>query len=96
MADIVAKVTEQMLWNWNLKQSNRGVRTFESMLRVRCENLNQCYALGRSKYFCNSIGTSRTSRDVRLESALGGATAWPLAVRALLDHDRQDDEFLQR
>jgi hypothetical protein len=33
--DIVAKVTEQMLWNWNLKQSNRGVRTFESMLRVR-------------------------------------------------------------
>jgi hypothetical protein len=35
LADIVAKVTEQMLWNWNLKQSNRGVRTFESMLRVR-------------------------------------------------------------
>jgi hypothetical protein len=34
VADIVAKVTEQ-LWNWNLKQSNRGVRTFESMLRVR-------------------------------------------------------------
>jgi hypothetical protein len=35
VADIVAKVTEQMLWNWNLKQSNRDVRTFESMLRVR-------------------------------------------------------------
>jgi hypothetical protein len=34
-ADIVAKVTEQVLWNWNLKQSNRGVRTFESTLRVR-------------------------------------------------------------
>jgi hypothetical protein len=33
-----------------------------------CENLNQCYALGRSKYFCNNIGTSRTSGDVRLES----------------------------
>src|SRR5262249_27840800 len=34
-ADIVAKVAEQMLWNSNLKQSNRGARTFESMLRVR-------------------------------------------------------------
>jgi hypothetical protein len=33
----VAKVTEQMLWNWNLKQSNRGVCAFESMFpdRVR-------------------------------------------------------------
>jgi hypothetical protein len=27
---------------------------------------------------------------------LGGAAAWPLATHALLDHDRQDDEFLQR
>jgi hypothetical protein len=34
-ADIVAKVAEASLWNSNLKQSNRGVRTFESMLRVR-------------------------------------------------------------
>jgi hypothetical protein len=34
-ADIVAKVAEAPLWNSNLKQSNRGVRTFESLLRVR-------------------------------------------------------------
>jgi hypothetical protein len=26
----------------------------------------------------------------------GAAAAWPLAARAQLDHDRQDDEFLQR
>jgi hypothetical protein len=26
----------------------------------------------------------------------GAAAAWPLAARARLDHDRQDDEFLQR
>jgi hypothetical protein len=26
----------------------------------------------------------------------GAACAWPPAARALLDHDRQDDEFLQR
>jgi len=38
VGDIVAKVAETSLWNSNLKQSNRGVRTFESMLRVRCEN----------------------------------------------------------
>jgi hypothetical protein len=31
-ADIVAKVTEQMLWNSNLKQSNRGECAFESTL----------------------------------------------------------------
>jgi hypothetical protein len=30
IADIVAKVAEASLWNSNLKQSNRGVRTFES------------------------------------------------------------------
>jgi hypothetical protein len=30
LADCVAKVTEQVLWNWNLKQSNRGAFTFES------------------------------------------------------------------
>jgi hypothetical protein len=30
----VAKVAEAPLWNSNLKQSNRGVRTFESLLRV--------------------------------------------------------------
>src|SRR5262245_61108183 len=35
LADIVAKVAEASLWNSNLKQSNRGVRTFELMLRVR-------------------------------------------------------------
>jgi hypothetical protein len=35
VADIVAKVAEAPLWNSNLKQSHRGVRTFESMLRVR-------------------------------------------------------------
>jgi hypothetical protein len=29
-ADCVAKVSEQMLWNWNLKQSNRGACAFES------------------------------------------------------------------
>jgi hypothetical protein len=32
VADIVAKVTEQMLWNSNLKQSNRGGCAFESTL----------------------------------------------------------------
>jgi hypothetical protein len=30
LADIVAKVAEAPLWNSNLKQSNRGMRTFES------------------------------------------------------------------
>ena len=34
-ADTVAKVTAVPLWNSNLKQSNRDVRTLESMLRVR-------------------------------------------------------------
>src|SRR4029453_1758318 len=34
-ADIVAKVAAAPLWNSNLKQSNRDVRTFESMLRLR-------------------------------------------------------------
>jgi hypothetical protein len=34
-ADIVAKVAAPPLWNSNLKQSNRDVRTFESMLRLR-------------------------------------------------------------
>jgi hypothetical protein len=34
-ADIVAKVAATPLWNSNLKQSNRDVRMFESMLRVR-------------------------------------------------------------
>jgi hypothetical protein len=34
MADTVAKVAEPPLWNSNLKQSNRDVRTLESMLRV--------------------------------------------------------------
>jgi hypothetical protein len=34
-ADTVAKVTAAPLWNSNLKQSNRDVRTLESMLRVR-------------------------------------------------------------
>jgi hypothetical protein len=34
-ADIVAKVAAALLWNSNLKQSNRDVRTFESMLRLR-------------------------------------------------------------
>src|SRR5262245_7930053 len=33
-ADIVAQVAEAPLWNSNLKQSNRGVRAFESLLRV--------------------------------------------------------------
>jgi hypothetical protein len=33
--DIVAKVAAAPLWNSNLKQSNRDVRTFESMLRLR-------------------------------------------------------------
>jgi hypothetical protein len=31
----VAKVAEAPLWNSNLKQSNQGKRTLESMLRVR-------------------------------------------------------------
>jgi hypothetical protein len=35
LADCVAKVTEQVLWNWNLKQSNRGAFTFESTFPVR-------------------------------------------------------------
>jgi hypothetical protein len=35
LADIVAKVAAAPLWNSNLKQSNRDVRAFESMLRVR-------------------------------------------------------------
>jgi hypothetical protein len=35
VADIVAKVAAALLWNSNLKQSNRDVRTFESMLRLR-------------------------------------------------------------
>jgi hypothetical protein len=34
-ADIVAKVAAAPLWNSNLKETNRDVRTFESMLRVR-------------------------------------------------------------
>src|SRR5436309_294128 len=34
LADIVAKVPEQMLWNCNLKQSNRGEYSFESTLRA--------------------------------------------------------------
>jgi hypothetical protein len=34
-ADIVAKVAAAPLWNSNLKESNRDVRTFGSMLRVR-------------------------------------------------------------
>jgi hypothetical protein len=33
--DIVAKVAAAPLWNSNLKQSNRNVRTVESMLRLR-------------------------------------------------------------
>jgi hypothetical protein len=34
-ADIVAKVAAASLWNSNLKETNRDVRNFESMLRVR-------------------------------------------------------------
>jgi hypothetical protein len=37
-ADIVAKVAERTLWNRNLKQSNRGLRAFESMLRIRARS----------------------------------------------------------
>jgi hypothetical protein len=37
-ADIVAKVAERTLWNRNLKQSNRDVRAFESMLRIRARS----------------------------------------------------------
>jgi len=33
--DIVAKVAAAPLWNSNLKQSNRDVHAFGSMLRVR-------------------------------------------------------------
>jgi hypothetical protein len=35
LADIVAKVTEQTLWNWNLKESNRDACVFESTLPAR-------------------------------------------------------------
>jgi hypothetical protein len=38
VADIVAKVAEAPLWNSNLKQSNRGALTFESMLRIRARS----------------------------------------------------------
>jgi hypothetical protein len=37
-ADIVAKVAERTLWNRNLKQSNRDLRAFESMLRIRARS----------------------------------------------------------
>jgi len=33
--DCVAKVSEQLLWNWNLKQSNRCACAFESMFPDR-------------------------------------------------------------
>jgi hypothetical protein len=35
LADIVAKVAAAPLWNSNLKETNRDLRAFESMLRVR-------------------------------------------------------------
>jgi hypothetical protein len=34
-ADSVAKVAAALLWNSNLKETNRDVRTFGSVLRVR-------------------------------------------------------------
>ena len=34
IADIVAKVAEQMLWNSNLKQSNRGECDFRQIARA--------------------------------------------------------------
>jgi hypothetical protein len=34
MTDAVEKVSEKALWNWNLKQTNRGGQIFESRLRV--------------------------------------------------------------
>jgi hypothetical protein len=36
--DIVAKVAAALLCNSNLKETNRDVRTFESVLRVRVKN----------------------------------------------------------
>jgi hypothetical protein len=37
-----------------------------------CKNLNQSYALGRSKYFCNTIGSSETNGDDARRSACRG------------------------
>jgi hypothetical protein len=34
LADIVAKVTEERLWNKNAQQSNPGDRILESTLRI--------------------------------------------------------------
>jgi hypothetical protein len=62
-----------MLWNWNLKQSNRGAFAFESMFQSR-SILNQCFALGWSKYFCNNICQERTFGGARLPRR-----RWPIA-----------------
>src|SRR5262245_4621573 len=61
-ANIVAKATQPVLWNSNLKQSNRDECAFESTLSACARFLNQCFALRCSKYFCNNICCQRTPR----------------------------------
>jgi hypothetical protein len=48
-ADFVAKVTEQMLWNSNLKQSNRGEYVFESTLSVCALDFESIFRAGMLK-----------------------------------------------
>ena len=68
MADTVAKVVE----------ATTGARIESDLLvqRIKVAMLNsaanQCYAVESAKYFYNSIGTTRTSRDVRSCAAIRG------------------------
>jgi hypothetical protein len=52
-----------------LCSGNYSEQFYTDAIQPSALDFEQCFALGWSKYFCNNIGTSRTSGDVRLESA---------------------------
>jgi hypothetical protein len=62
--DCVAKVSEQMLWNLNLKQSNRGACAFESMFPDRARFWINVSRLDGQNTFATISSRKRTS-DLR-------------------------------
>jgi hypothetical protein len=83
MADIVAKVAAALLWNSNLKETNRDVRTFESVLRVRVKTrINVTPSHGQNTFATLSV---RNRRSMRADECL-----FLVEKRSCSGHHRKD------